>query len=75
MDITSVFKLKKAVLCHKSQNPERFINCTETMNGYRSAQCNSQLNLLKVILLKIFHLPIQVSLPKSPKLRRFEIKN
>ena len=42
VDITSEFNLKiKAILKHKSQAPERFVNLAKLMNSYRAAQCNA----------------------------------
>ncbi len=42
VDITDFFKIKeKAILKHKSQKPERFIELIKLMNSYRAAQCNS----------------------------------
>jgi len=42
VDISEYFELKrKAILKHKSQNPQRFVNLVELMNGYRAAQCNA----------------------------------
>jgi N-acetylglucosamine malate deacetylase 1 len=42
IDITKYFNLKKkAILCHKSQNPKKFFEAVEIMNRYRAAQCNA----------------------------------
>jgi len=42
IDITQFFEEKsKAILFHKSQNPERFLKATTLLNRFRSAQCNS----------------------------------
>lgn len=42
VDITKYFILKKkAILCHKSQNPSSFVEAVEIMNRYRAAQCNA----------------------------------
>ncbi len=41
VDITDHYELKKeAVLKHKTQSPQRFIDLFELMNSYRAAQCN-----------------------------------
>ena len=41
VDITDVFEEKcKAIMCHKSQSPKKFVEATKLMNRYRSAQCN-----------------------------------
>jgi len=42
IDITKYFSSKKkAILCHKSQNPKKFFEAVEIMNRYRAAQCNA----------------------------------
>ena len=42
VDITEHFSSKvEAILCHKSQNPEKFVKAVEIMNRYRAAQCNA----------------------------------
>jgi len=42
IDITPVFNQKKeAILAHKSQCPDKFLEAVVLMNRYRSAQCNS----------------------------------
>ena len=33
-----------AIMCHKSQNPEKFVNATKLLNKFRSGQCNGELN-------------------------------
>ncbi|MAN76618.1 MAG: PIG-L domain-containing protein [Rhizobiales bacterium] len=40
VDISAHFALKrKAILCHTSQNPQRFVAMVELQNRFRSAQC------------------------------------
>ena len=42
IDITSCFKSKNdAIMCHKSQRPEKFASAMKLMNSYRAAQCNA----------------------------------
>ena len=42
IDITEHFPSKvKAIKCHKSQNPEKFIKAVQIMNSYRAAQFNA----------------------------------
>ena len=42
IDITEHLELKKkAVLKHKTQKPERFVDLFKLMNSYRAAQCNA----------------------------------
>ena len=33
-----------AIMCHKSQNPEKFVNATKLLNKFRAGQCNGELN-------------------------------
>ena len=45
IDITDHFdEKKKAIMCHKSQNPKRLIEIIETMNRFRAMQCNLKYN-------------------------------
>ncbi len=42
IDITDFIQhKKKAIICHKSQSPEKFVSLVELMNRYRAAQCNA----------------------------------
>ena len=42
VDISEKFEEKsKALLCHKSQRPEKFLEAIKLMNRYRAAQCNA----------------------------------
>ena len=42
VDITDYYELKKeAILEHKTQSPQRFVDLFELMNAYRAAQCNA----------------------------------
>ncbi len=79
VDISEVFQMKKkAILCHKSQSPKRFINLVEMMNGYRAAQCNSPKGTFAECYYFSRSFPfadISNLLPSSPKLRPFYIKN
>lgn len=41
-DITEHFEnKKKAIMCHKSQNPQKFRDAVILLNRFRSAQCNA----------------------------------
>ena len=41
VDITPFFDMKcEAILRHESQNPKKFLEATELLNRFRSAQCN-----------------------------------
>ena len=42
IDITMFFEAKaNAIMCHKTQVPERFVSATKLMNRFRAAQCNA----------------------------------
>jgi LmbE family N-acetylglucosaminyl deacetylase len=42
VDVTAHFGLKRrAILCHASQRPGRFVEACETWNRFRSLQCNA----------------------------------
>jgi LmbE family N-acetylglucosaminyl deacetylase len=42
IDISQKFEEKsKALLCHKSQSPKKFLEAVKLMNRYRAAQCNA----------------------------------
>ena len=62
VDITKYFLIKKkAVSCHKSQNPKRLIEIIETMNRFRAMQCNLKYNsFVETYSYNAFHLSIQV---------------
>ena len=45
LNITKFFNKKiNAILCHKSQKPERFVDMVKITNTFRAAQCNCGLN-------------------------------
>lgn len=33
-----------AIMCHQSQNPQKFVNATKLLNNFRSGQCNGEVN-------------------------------
>ena len=33
-----------AIMCHQSQNPQKFVNATKLLNNFRSGQCNGEDN-------------------------------
>ena len=78
VDITDYFELKKnAILSHKSQNPNRFVDLFKLMNAYRAAQCN----LPKGSYVEGYRFTpsfpfsdIRDILPPSPKIRPFHIE-
>ncbi len=79
IDITDVFDIKKkAVMCHLSQKPDRFVNLIKIMNGYRSAQCNAPIGNYAECYSFERSFPfsdITKILPSPPKIRPFYIKN
>ena len=79
IDITQVFELKiKAISCHISQKPSRFIDLIKLMNSYRSAQCNSPVGTYAecYYFKKSFpFLDITNILPPSPTLKPFDIED
>ena len=79
VDITSEFNLKiKAILKHKSQAPERFVNLAKLMNSYRAAQCNAPIGKFAEAYKFNKNFPfsdIRSLLPKSLNILPFDIKN
>ena len=79
IDITNYFEAKKeAILKHKSQNPKRFVNLSQLMNSYRSAQCNAPIGTYAEAYNFVSSFPfldIRNLLPPSPKLRPFHIED
>ena len=77
VDITENFlEKKKAILCHKSQNPQKFFKATKLMNRFRAAQCNAPEGSYAEAyrLNKNFpYVDIRNILPPPPKLRPFDI--
>ena len=79
VDITDHYELKKeAVLKHKTQSPQRFIDLFELMNSYRAAQCNSPKGKYAEAYSFAPSFPfldIRELLPAPQSLRPFHIKN
>ena len=79
VEITEFFELKKkAILEHKTQNPNRFVELVKLMNGYRAAQCNSPLGTYAEAYSFDPSFPfadIRNILPPSPQLRKFQISD
>ena len=79
VDITDHYELKKeAVLKHKTQSPQRFIDLCELMNSYRAAQCNSPKGKYAEAYSFVSSFPfsdIREILPFPLKLRPFHIEN
>ena len=75
VDITNYYQVKKdAILKHKSQNPERFVDLFELMNSYRAAQCNAPKGSYAEAYSFSLSFPfsdIRSLLPASPKIRNF----
>ena len=79
VDITDFFpNKKKAILCHKSQNPDRFYEMVKIVNAFRAIQCNllknSYVEAFKFEKSFPFH-DIRTMLPPSPIIRKFDIQN
>jgi LmbE family N-acetylglucosaminyl deacetylase len=79
VDITNYQKSKKeAVLKHKTQRPDRFVDLFELMNSYRAAQCNAPKGNYAEAYSFIPSFPfsdIREILPAPLKLRPFHIEN
>ena len=79
VDITDYYELKKeAILKHKTQNPDRFVDLFELMNSYRAAQCNAPKGTYAEAYSFIPSFPfsdIREILPLALKLRPFHIEN
>jgi len=79
VDITNYQESKKeAVLKHKTQKPDRFVDLFELMNSYRAAQCNAPKGNYAEAYSFIPSFPfsdIREILPVPLKLRPFHIEN
>ena len=79
IDITDYYELKKeAILKHKTQSPDRFVDLFELMNSYRAAQCNSPKGSFAEAYRFVPSFPfsdIREILPSPLKLRPFHIEN
>jgi len=79
VDITDhYFSKKQAILEHKTQDPQRFVNLFELMNSYRSAQCNAPKGHYAEAYEFTPSFPfsdIREILPSPIKLRPFHVEN
>ena len=79
IDITDHYLLKKnAILKHKSQKPQRFVDLFKLMNSYRAAQCNAPKGKYAEAYRFCPSFPfsdIREILPPSLKLKPFHIDN
>ena len=79
VDITNYHDSKKeAVLKHKTQKPQRFVDLFELMNSYRAAQCNAPKGNYAEAYNFVPSFPfsdIREVLPSPLKLRSFHIEN
>jgi len=79
VDITNYHRSKKeAVLKHKTQKPQRFVDLFELMNSYRAAQCNAPKGKYAEAYSFVPSFPfsdIREILPAPLKLRPFHIEN
>ena len=68
----------KSISCHKSQNPERFVELVRLMNSYRAAQCNAPKGKYAEAYFFESSFPfsdIRNILPKGFKITPFNIQN
>ena len=79
VDITDFFDQKKeAILCHKSQNPKKFLEAVFLINRFRSAQCNAPKNNFAEVYKVSKTYPfsdIRGLLPAAPRIRKFYKQN
>ena len=79
VDITEYYLSKEeAILKHKTQNPQRFVDMFKLMNSYRAAQCNAPKGRYAEAYSFEPSFPftdIRYILPSPLKLRPFLIKN
>tara|TARA_A100001015_G_C15033426_1_gene734575 strand:+ start:2349 stop:3038 length:690 start_codon:yes stop_codon:yes gene_type:complete len=79
VDISNSFDKKiNAILEHKSQKPQRFVDLSHLMNSFRAAQCNSPKGTFAEAYNFQPSFPftdIRNLLPSQPKLRPFYIEN
>ena len=79
VDITNYYESKKeAVLKHKTQKPQRFVDLFELMNSYRAAQCNAPKGSYAEAYNFVPSFPfsdIREVLPSPLKLKSFHIEN
>lgn len=79
VDITDYYEFKKeAILKHKTQDPQRFVDLFELMNSYRSAQCNAPKGHYAEAYKFTASFPfsdIREMLPSPMKLRPFHVVN
>ena len=78
-DITDYYSLKEeAILKHKTQKPQRFVDLFKLMNSYRAAQCNAPKGKYAEAYAFVPSFPfsdIRDILPSPLKLRPFHIEN
>ena len=77
VDISSVFDEKsRAILAHKSQAPEKFLQAASLMNRFRSAQCNAPVTNYAEAYNYESKFPfsdIRTLIPDPPKIRSYYI--
>ena len=75
VDITPFFERKKeAIMCHKTQYPEKFVKATELMNRFRASQCNQTEGNYAETFRKCDRFPfidLRYLLPEPPKIKPF----
>jgi N-acetylglucosamine malate deacetylase 1 len=63
-----------AIMCHRSQNPEKFVHATKLLNNFRSAQCNGNIEGYAEAYFFEKYFPfsdIKDLLPPSPKTNQY----
>ena len=75
IDISDYIEEKiSAIMCHRSQNPEKFMHATKLLNNFRAAQCNGDINgyAEAYSFENVFPFcDIRTLLPSSPKTNRY----
>lgn len=67
-----------AIMCHQSQNPEKFVHATKLLNNFRAAQCNGNINGYAEAYFFEKYFPfsdIKDLLPLSPKTNKYYKNN
>jgi N-acetylglucosamine malate deacetylase 1 len=79
IDITEYFTEKvEAILAHKTQSPEKFVNVVKLMNSYRAAQCNAPQGSFSECYRVSKTFPfgdVRSLLPSSQKFRPYYVNN
>jgi N-acetylglucosamine malate deacetylase 1 len=78
VDITKYFTSKtQAILCHKSQQPKKYVNSVKILNRFRAAQCNAGSNQYAEAFRwekKFPYSDIRSLIPPSPEIKSLNYK-